>query len=179
MERKPERRRGVRGILADISRLDVWLDVVLVVLTLASAARYVDGHGFGDRAPAVLGGATVLLACYAARPRSGRWTPGPWPWIWCLALVAIWSVLVALAPSFAWLAVPLSFVALRVLPFAAAGAVIAFMTAGVVVAWTNTLPIAVASTGPASTWRPARSAVSWQSNAFWLPPPTMCTVLIF
>jgi signal transduction histidine kinase len=32
--------------------------------------------------------------------------------------------------------VPLSFVALRVLPFAAAGAVIASMTAGVVVAWT-------------------------------------------
>jgi signal transduction histidine kinase len=136
MERKPERRRGVRGILADISRLDVWLDVVLVVLTLASAARYVDGHGFGDRAPAVLGGATVLLACYAVRPRSGRWTPGPWPWIWCLTLVAIWFGLVVLAPSFAWLAVPLSFVALRVLPFAAAGAVIAFMTAGVVVAWT-------------------------------------------
>ena len=136
MERTPERRRGVRGILADISRLDVWLHVVLVVLTLASAARYVDGHGLGDRAPVVLGGATVLLACYAARPRSGRWTPGPWPSIWCLALVAIWFVLVVLAPSFAWVAVPLSFVALRVLPFAAAGAVIAFMTACVVVAWT-------------------------------------------
>lgn len=136
MERTPERRRGVRGILADISRLDVWLDVVLVVLTVASAVRYVDGHGFGDRAPAVLGGATVLLACYAARPRSGRWTPGPWPSIWCLTLVAIWFVLVVLAPSFAWLAVPLSFVALRVLPFPAAGAVIASMTAGVVVAWT-------------------------------------------
>jgi signal transduction histidine kinase len=136
MDAMPERRRGVRGILADISRLDVWLDVVLVVLTVASAARYVDGHGLGDRAPAVLGGATVLLACYAARPRPGRWTPGPWPWTWCLSLVAIWFVLVVLAPSFAWLAVPLSFVALRVLPFAAAGAVIAFMTGSVVVAWT-------------------------------------------
>lgn len=136
MDATPERRRGVRGILADISRLDVWLDVVLVVLTLASAARYVDGHGLGDRAPAVLGGATVLLACYAARPRSGRGTPGWWQRTWCLSLVAIWFVLVVLAPSFAWLAVPLSFVALRVLPFAAAGAVIAFMTASVVVAWT-------------------------------------------
>jgi signal transduction histidine kinase len=136
MDAMPERRRGVRGILADISRLDVWLDVVLVVLTVASAARYVDGHGLGDRAPAVLGGATVLLACYAARPRPGRWAPGPWPWTWCLSLVAIWFVLVVLAPSFAWLAVPLSFVALRVLPFAAAGAVIAFMTGSVVVAWT-------------------------------------------
>src|SRR4051794_5423706 len=136
MERTPGRRRDVRGILADIGRLDVWLDVVLVVLTLAATARYLDGHGLGDRAPVVLGGATVLLACYAARPRSGRWTTGRWPWTWCLALVAIWFVLVALAPSFAWIAVPLSFVALRVLPFAAAGAVIASMTAGVVVAWT-------------------------------------------
>src|SRR3954451_23519695 len=136
MERTPERRRGVRGILADIGRLDVWLDVVLVVLTLAATARYVDGHGLGDRAPVVLGGALVLLACYAARPRSGRWTAGRWPWTWCLALVGIWFVLVVLAPSFAWLAVPLSFVALRVLPFAVAGVVIAFMTAGVVVAWT-------------------------------------------
>src|SRR3712207_8954147 len=99
MERTPERRRGVRGILADISRLDVWLDVVIVVLTLASTVRYVDGHGLGDRAPAVLGGAAVLLACYAAGPRSGRWKAGPGPWTWCLSLVAIWVVLVVLAPS--------------------------------------------------------------------------------
>ena len=45
-------------------------------------------------------------------------------------------------------------------------------------ACTSTLPRAVASTGPASTSRPVRSAVSWQSSAFWLPPPTMCTMSI-
>ena len=45
--------------------------------------------------------------------------------------------------------------------------------------WISTLPTAVASTGPASTRRPVRLAVSWQSSVFWLPPPTMCTVLIF
>ena len=32
--------------------------------------------------------------------------------------------------------------------------------------------------GPASTVRPVRSAVSWQSRAFWLPPPTTWTTSI-
>ena len=42
-------------------------------------------------------------------------------------------------------------------------------------ACTSTLPRAVASTGPANTGRPVRSAIAWQSRAFWLPPPTTCT----
>ncbi|MGY1770817.1 sensor histidine kinase [Blastococcus sp. SYSU D00813] len=130
------RRRGVRGILAGDARLDRWLDVVLVVLTLAAAARYVDGHGLGDRAPAVLGAAALLVLGYATRPRSGRRESGPLAAAWCLGLVVVWAVLLALAPSFAWIAVPLSFVALRALAFPAACAVIAAMTAGVVVAWT-------------------------------------------
>jgi signal transduction histidine kinase len=78
----------------------------------------------------------VLLACYGARPWLGRRAAGAWASVWCLGLVLIWLVLLVLAPSFAWLAVPLSFVALRVLPFPAAGSVIAAMTAAVVVAWT-------------------------------------------
>ncbi len=40
-------------------------------------------------------------------------------------------------------------------------------------AWMSALPIAVASTGPALTGRPVRSAVSWQSSALWEPPPTI------
>src|SRR3712207_2755457 len=101
MKRMPERDHGVRGILADVGRLDVWLDAVLVVLTLAAALRYVDGHGLGDRAPAVLGGAALLLAGYAARPRR---QPSPLRTsAWCLGLVTVWFVLVLLAPSFAWI----------------------------------------------------------------------------
>ena len=38
-------------------------------------------------------------------------------------------------------------------------------------ACTRTLPSAVASTGPASTWRPVTSAVSWHSSALRAPPP--------
>ncbi|MGY1740081.1 MULTISPECIES: sensor histidine kinase [unclassified Blastococcus] len=137
MDEVPERRRGVRGILAGDARLDRWLDVVLVVLTLASAARYVDGHGLGDRAPAVLGAAALLVACALARPRSARRGAGPSAAAWCLGLVLIWAVLLALAPSFAWIAVPLSFVALRALAFPAACALIAAMTVAVVVTWTR------------------------------------------
>ena len=136
MNRMPERRRGLRGILADAGPLAVGLDVALVVLTVASVARYVDGHGFGDRAPAVLAGATLLLALHAARRRLARPRPAWLAPSWCLAMVAVWFVLVVLAPSFSWLAVPLSFAALRVLPFAVAGTVIAVMTVTVVVAWT-------------------------------------------
>ncbi len=137
MDHIPERRRRVRGVLADVSRLDVWLDVALVVLTVASAVRYVEGHGFEDRAAAVLGGATLLLIGYAARRWSAWRSTGAWASAWCVALVLVWFVLVLLAPSFSWVAVPLSFVALRVLPFPAAGAVIATMTITVVVAWTR------------------------------------------
>lgn len=125
----------MRGILADVSRLEVWLDVALVVLTAASTVRYVEAHGLGDRAPVVLTGAVLLLALYAVRARTRR-TTGPGAAAWCLGLVAIWLVLVLLAPSFSWIAVPLSFVALRVLPFAAACAVVAAMTGTVVAAWT-------------------------------------------
>ena len=43
-------------------------------------------------------------------------------------------------------------------------------------ACTSTLPSAVASTGPASTGSPARSAVRWQSSSLSEPPPTMWIV---
>src|SRR5262249_7169593 len=42
-------------------------------------------------------------------------------------------------------------------------------------AWTSTLPIAVASTGPATTGSPQASAVAWQSSSLRAPPPNRCT----
>ena len=132
-----DRPGGVRGILAGADRLEVWLHVVFVLLTVASAARYVEGHGLGDRAPWILSVGALLLAVYAAHPRPTRSARSWWPPVWCLSLVALWSVLVVLAPSFAWCAVPLSFVTLRVMPFLTACAVVAFMVLTVVVAWTS------------------------------------------
>jgi signal transduction histidine kinase len=137
MSRALERPTGVQGILADVGRLAVWLHIAFVLLTVASAVRYVDGHGLGDDAPTVLTGAALLLVVYAAYPRRSWPRLRPWAPAWCLVLVVTWFVLVLLAPSFSWVAVPLSFVALQVLPFAAACAVVAAMMATVVVAWTR------------------------------------------
>lgn len=137
MEPDVEDGAGRRGILASVGGLDVWLHVALVVLTLTSVWRYLNGHGFGDDAPLILAGAGILLAIYAASPivgRSGSPLAAP---LWCLTLVAVWLVLVVLAPSFAWVAVTLAFVVLRVLHFRIATVVVAAMMVAVVVAWTR------------------------------------------
>lgn len=118
------------GILGHASGLVTALHTAFVVLVVASAVRYLSGHGFGDQAPWVLGGAVVLLATYAAH----RLLPSR---LWLALLVAVWFGLVLVAPSFAWCAVPLSFVALRVLPFWPACAVVAGMVATTVVTWTR------------------------------------------
>ncbi|MFI7067048.1 sensor histidine kinase [Kribbella sp. NPDC050124] len=120
----------VTGILARADGLVTALHAAFVVLVLASTVRYLTGHGFGDRAPWVLAGAGVLLATYAAY----RVLPGR---VWLGLLVAVWFGLVLLAPSFAWCAVPLSFVALRVLPFWPACVVVAGMVVTTVVTWTR------------------------------------------
>src|SRR5687768_6983047 len=107
LRRTPE---GVRGILAPAERLDRWLLVVLLVLLVACAG--------------VLPGAVVLGAAYAARDLlPGRsW----WPTVWVVGMVVLWGALTAVAPSFAWCAVPVAFAVLRVLPFPwAVGTVVA------------------------------------------------------
>ena len=129
--------RGARGILAGIGGLEMWIHVALVALAVASAARYVYGHGFGWRTGWVLVGVAVLFGiyAYAGRPRASS---GPIPAsVWALLMIGVWVVLVLSAPSFSWLAVPLSFVALRVLRFDVAAVTLLVMTGVVVVAWTG------------------------------------------
>ncbi|MBB5835137.1 sensor histidine kinase [Kribbella italica] len=118
------------AVLGQAGGLEKALHTTFAVLVLASAVRYLAGHGFGDQAPWVLAGAVALLATYAAGPV----LPGR---VWLALLVAVWFGLLLLAPSFAWCAVALSFVALRVLPFWPACAVVAGMVAAVVVQWTR------------------------------------------
>lgn len=126
-----------RGILAGVGRLERWLPITLVLLTLASVARYLQNHRFDDRAGPLIAGATVLLVGYGVRRRvpwrGTRW----WPAVWTTTLVLVWAGLVAAAPSFAWCAVPLAFVALRMLPFAFAVGVVALMVLTVSLAWTS------------------------------------------
>ena len=125
-----DRERTPAAILGHANGLVTALHAAFVVLVVASAVRYLTGHGFDDRAPWVLAGALVLLATYAAH----RVLPGA---EWLGLLVVVWFGLVLLAPSFAWCAVPLSFVALRVLPFWPACVVVAGMVITTVVQWTR------------------------------------------
>lgn len=116
---------------------------VPAVLALAGvlAVLYVVGRRTAAPPPATgppdsQGSPTVPTASAAGIPgvpaRSGR-PPLAEP-VWLGTLVAVWAVLVALAPSFAWCAVPLFYTALRTLPTRAAYTLVAFFTAFVVVA---------------------------------------------
>lgn len=131
----PDRRppAGVRGILAPAERLYTWLLAVLLVLLATCATRYLDRHGLDAAGVTVLVGATVLGVAYGTRGLlAGRsW----WPTVWVVGMVVLWSMLTAVAPSFAWCAVPVAFAALRVLPFAWAVATVVAMTALLTVAW--------------------------------------------
>lgn len=78
-------------------------------------------------------GASVVSAASGGSVRDPGRPPGR-ALLWLGALVAVWAVLVALAPSFAWCAVPLFYTALRILPARAAYALVVFLTLFVVVA---------------------------------------------
>ncbi|WP_217996810.1 sensor histidine kinase [Nocardioides jensenii] len=127
------RSRGVRGILAPADRLDQWLLVMLLVLLVTCAVRYVDRHGLGATGVGVLAGALLLGSAYASRGLlTGRaW----WPTVWVGAMVVLWGVLTAVAPSFAWCAVPVAFAVLRVLPFGWAVGTVVVMTGLLTSAW--------------------------------------------
>ncbi|MEU3642725.1 sensor histidine kinase [Lentzea sp. NPDC034063] len=92
------------------------------VLLTASAARYVAYHG-ADLV--VLGLALALALVY---PASVRWTRA------LPVVLAVWLVLVWLAPSFGWCAIPLFFQCLRQLRPRVALPIAAVLTAAVVLA---------------------------------------------
>ncbi len=127
------RRPGEHGILAPAARLDHWLLVVLVVLLVTCAARYADRHDLGATGIAVLAGAVVLGLAYATRGlvRGTTW----WPTVWVTGMVVLWGVLTAVAPSFAWCAVPVAFAVLQVLPFPWAVGCVVAMTVLLTAAW--------------------------------------------
>ena len=125
------------GILASAGNLDVWLHLAMVLLTAASVVRYLTGHGLSGRGPFILAGAILLLAIYGAPVFWSQSRSVTLSYIWCALLIVGWVVLVALAPSFSWVAVPLAFVALRILPFTVARLAIVAMLLAVVVAWST------------------------------------------
>ncbi|MEV7776702.1 sensor histidine kinase [Kitasatospora sp. NPDC088351] len=122
----------------DAGRLAVLLDSAFLLLLATSLSRYLAHHPGSARIPWVIG---LSLTLAVAQP-VGSWLahhrppaePGRRRGLWSLALVVVlWVVLVLLAPSFAWCAVPLVYTALRTLPAAAAIPLVAALTLLVVV----------------------------------------------
>ncbi|KJK57052.1 nickel transporter [Saccharothrix sp. ST-888] len=119
-----------------------------LLLLVASLTRYLLHHGESGRAAWVVGLSAVLALVQLAgltlpgsrRQRPVRPGPAGWaarvplPVLLLVLVVGQWVVLVLLAPSFAWCAVPLVYTALRTLPARAAIPLVAAMTALVVLA---------------------------------------------
>ncbi|MEU5089380.1 sensor histidine kinase [Streptomyces sp. NPDC021356] len=88
----------------------------------------------GSGPPPPQGSSQGLAAVAAPAVPTGSGRPPLTGLSWLGTLVTVWAVLVALAPSFAWCAVPLFYTALRTLPARAAYTLVAFFTVFVVVA---------------------------------------------
>ena len=110
------------------------MHVTFLVLLASSMARYVHRHEDEARAPWVIALAVVLAVLYAAGPLRERAHRAPPRLLWLGGVVAVWAVLVALAPSFSWVAVPLFYVALRRLPPVAAYVLVGVLTVFVIAA---------------------------------------------
>ncbi|MEU0393373.1 sensor histidine kinase [Streptomyces sp. NPDC006208] len=101
----------------------------------ASLARYLLRHPWEIRSPWIIGLSAALAVLYVLGPVFGpRATPRLPVRLWLFTVVAVWMVLVVLAPSFAWCAVPLFYTGLRTLPIRAAIALVTLLTVFVVAA---------------------------------------------
>ncbi|WP_241518694.1 sensor histidine kinase [Streptomyces sp. CB03238] len=92
----------------------------------ASLARFLLRHPWLDLGPWVVALSAALAVLYVLPARRRL--------VWLCTVVAVWVVLVVLAPSFAWCAVPLLYTGLRTLPARAALVLVALLTVFVVAA---------------------------------------------
>ncbi|MEU8616329.1 sensor histidine kinase [Streptomyces sp. NPDC048623] len=109
------------------------MHVAFFLLLGASLARFLLRHPWEERSPWIVALSGALASLYLLGPVLGtRATPRRIAWLG--TVVAVWMVLVVLAPSFAWCAVPLFYTGLRTLPSRAALGLVALLTAFVVIA---------------------------------------------
>ncbi|GJF29908.1 two-component sensor histidine kinase [Kitasatospora sp. NE20-6] len=115
--RPPTPAPGAGAGTPDARWLPAVLDSAFLLLLAAALTRYLTHHPGNPAAPWVTGLGAALAAAQLTGPRlrsrpAARAALG--------LVVALWVVLVLLAPSFAWCAVPLVYTVLRTLPARAA-----------------------------------------------------------
>ncbi|MGW4809565.1 sensor histidine kinase [Kitasatospora sp. NPDC004272] len=115
-----------RAIDPDAGWLTVVMRLAFLLLLGTSLARYLTHHLSSPLAPWVVG----LSLALAVGHLSGLSERRP---AWLTAVLASWAVLVLMAPSFAWCAVPLVYTVLRALPPRAAIPLVTALTVLVVV----------------------------------------------
>lgn len=114
-------------------RLTLLMHAAFFLLLAASLTRFLLRHPGEARAPWIIALSVALAALYVLGPVLGS-RPTPRNLVWLGALVTVWLVVVVLAPSFAWCAVPLFYIGLRILPPRAAFALVALLTVLVIAA---------------------------------------------
>lgn len=122
---------GSTAAAGRFTRIDTAVHLGFAVLLVASSVRYVMRHSPADNllVLALAASACVLYAVIAVLSQRRR----PWA-LWMFALVAAWTVLVVVAPSFAWCSFALFFLCRTAftgaVAYVAAGAVAAATAAG-------------------------------------------------
>ncbi|MFI6602795.1 sensor histidine kinase [Nonomuraea sp. NPDC050536] len=116
----------------------VWLNRAMhagfFLLLAASASRLVVRHPMDTQTVAALTDAGLLAVLYAAGVALWERLGHRGRLAWLAVVLVCWLVLVELAPSFAWCAIPLLFVCLRLLPIRATIAAAAVLTLAVIIA---------------------------------------------
>ncbi|GGU31736.1 two-component sensor histidine kinase [Streptomyces lavendofoliae] len=125
VERDPDARRDVERD-PDARRLARVMHAAFFALLGASLARFLLRHPWLELGPWVVALTAALAVLYVL--------PVPRRLPWLGSVVAVWMVLVVLAPSFAWCAVPLFYTGLRTLRPRAALVLVALLTVFVVAA---------------------------------------------
>lgn len=117
----------------DTRALATVMHTAFFLLLGASVARFLLRHPDEPRTPWIIALGITLALLYVLGPALGA-APTLRRLLWLGLVVAVWVVLVVLAPSFAWCAVPLFYTALRTLPPRAAIVLVALLTVFVVAA---------------------------------------------
>ncbi len=128
--------RSYEPSTVDTRWLGAVMDAAFFLLLGGALARFLLRHPGEPRTPWIIALSLVLAALHLLGPRIGDsgLRPTRRHKAWLALTVVVWMVLVVLAPSFAWCAVPLFYTGLRTLPPRAALALVAVLTVFVVAA---------------------------------------------